>query len=50
MGLSCDTRDLPEVMGDLSLWRLDSLVMVRGLSGHEACGISVPPLLCKADS
>ena len=34
--LSCDTRDLPEVTGDLSLWCLDSLVTVRRLSSFGA--------------
>ena len=36
--LSCDTRDLPEVTGDLSLWCLDPLVTVSRLS---SCGARV---------
>ena len=49
-GLSCVTQDL-------TLWHVDSVVVVQGLSCLVACGILVPslgshphPLHCKADS
>ena len=41
-GLSCGLLDLHCLMQDLSLQRMDSLVVARGLSCSVTCGILVP--------
>ena len=42
LGFSCSTWDLCCVTGDLSLQRIDSLVVVQGLSCSVACRILAP--------
>ena len=42
LGLSCGTSDLCCIMGEVFIQRINSLVVVHGLSPPESCEILVP--------
>ena len=44
LGLGCSTWDLHCIIGDLSFWGMNCLVVAYGLSCSVACRILVPQL------
>ena len=50
LGLGCSTWDLHCIIGDLSFWGMNCLVVAYGLSCSVACRILVPQLGIKPAS